>query len=68
MVFFFSYPLCSQNILCDLCIILGLLRDLKLRNREEKLKQIRQQLHHHPDKSFSLAVIMTDTIHFPFRY
>jgi len=45
--------------------MLGVLRDLTLRGRKEKLKQIRQQLRHHPDKSFALAVIVTDTIHFP---
>lgn len=62
---FFSSPLRSRNILCELCIILGALRGLTLRVRQEKLKQIRQQLRHHPDKSFALAVIMTDTINFP---
>jgi hypothetical protein len=45
--------------------MLGVLRDLTLRSRKETLKQIRQQLGHHPDKSFALTVIVTDAIHFP---
>lgn len=42
-----------------------MLQDLTLWDTNAESKQIRQQLRHHPDKPFSLAIIMTDTIHFP---